>query len=410
MIINEEHWPNIITFGMYDMPDYNRFTWHGPGGRLTRLIRDYDDKDYWFVNIMSRDAFYHYPIETIMAPELIEKVRKKELIMVVCHYSEAYHDVIDGIYQYLIISSNIPVEQVLFLTNSPDIVTEINHISAKYNLPPMKAEWLITYEWDANVYANSKPHEIPDTALDTLNRSTYQKKFLSFNGQPRAHRIICMGLLCAYDLIPLGHVSYNCYVYGKTIEELPTSEDYYNETMLRTSENNPEVLQLFTENKEKLSKLQPMFLDTSMEDQRSRGALHDTKKEYYEETYFSLVTETLCLKAESNGGETGIGRILSEKIFKAILNRHPFILLGVPKSLQLLRDLGYKTFSPWINEDYDNELDDITRIHMVVKEVKKLAELPDDKLAEFLVFAREIVEHNFNNVKSKPGPKSVPLN
>ena len=47
---------------------------------------------------------------------------------------------------------------------------------------------------------------------------------------------------------------------------------------------------------------------------------------------------------------------------------------------------------------------------MVVKEVKRLSELSDDKLAEFLIFAKEIVEHNFNNLKSKWSPKSIPLN
>jgi hypothetical protein len=409
MIINEKYWPNILTLGNYDIIDFNKVTWHQDAPRQFS-IRNYNDADYWYINITSWDAFYHYPIDTLMSLDIIERVKNKEVVIVVCNYSESYHDIIDGIYKYLIISNNIPAEQILYLTNSPDIVKEINHISEKYNLPPMKAEWLITYEWDATVYANSKPHEIPDTATKTLNRNNYSKKFLSFNGQPRGHRIICMGLLCAYDLIPLGHISYNCFVFGKNIDELPTSEDFYNDPMIKYGQSNPEVFQLLVDNKEKICNLKSIFLDTTFEDQRSRGRLHDTKKEYYEDTYFSLVTETLCMLNESNSGETGIGRILSEKTFKAIVNRHPFIILGVPKSLQLLKDLGYKTFSPWINEDYDNELDSITRIHMVVKEVKKLAELPDDKLAEFLVFARDIVEHNFNNVKSKSLPKSVPLN
>ena len=408
-LINLNYWPTVITHGNYDKhpnrkSDWNIYPIHH------QYIRNYDDTDYWFVNIMSYDAFYHYPLDTLMSSELIEQVKQQKVVIVVCHFSEAYHDIVDGIYKHLIIANDIPVKQVLLLTNSPDIATEINHISKKYNLSPMKAEWLITYEWNATVYANSKPHEIPDTALDTLNRNIYQKKFLSFNAQPRMHRIIFMGLLCAYDLISEGHVSYNNFVNDCDIRDLPLGLDYYNNLMIIQSKNNSEVLRLLTENKEKICKLESMFLDTTIEDQRSRGSLSDTKKEYYEDTYFSVVTETLCMQTESSGGETGIGRILSEKIFKAILNRHPFILLGVPKSLHLLRDLGYKTFSPWINEDYDNELDDITRIHMVVKEVKKLCELPDDKLAEFLIFAREIVEHNFNNVKSKPGPKSVPLN
>ena len=408
MIINTDRWPNINTFGNYTKCDFDNLEW-ATYRCWSFEVRDYDDTDYWHANILSWDAFLHYPIDTLMTPDLIEKVKKKELVIIVSNYSEAYHDLIDGIYKHLIIANNIPAEQVLYLTNSPDIVTEINHISAKYNLPPCRAEWLVLYEWDATVYANSKPHEIPDTATETLNRNVYQKKFLSFNGQPRGHRIIFMGLMCAYDLIHLGHVSYNCYVYGTTIDNLPDATTYYNNTMLGSIQNNPEVLQLLTDNKEKICNLKSMFLDTTFEDQRSRGRLRDTKKEYYEETYFSVVTETLCMQTESHAGETGVGRILSEKIFKAIVNRHPFIIVGVAKSLELLRYLGYKTFSPWINEDYDNELDDITRIHMIVKEVKRLSELPDDKLAEFLIFAREIVEHNFNTLKSKPKPKSIPL-
>jgi hypothetical protein len=408
MIINADRWPNISTFGNYTKCDFDKLEW-ATYRCWSFEVRDYDDTDYWHSNILSWDAFLHYPIDTLMSSDLIEKFKKKELVIIVSNYSEAYHDIIDGIYRHLIIANNIPAEQVLYLTNSPDIVTEINHISAKYNLPPCRAEWLVLYEWDATVYANSKPHEIPDTATETLNRSVYQKKFLSFNGQPRGHRIIFMGLMCAYDLIHLGHVSYNCYVYGTTIDNLPDATTYYNNTMLGSIQNNPEVLQLLTDNKEKICNLKSMFLDTTFEDQRSRGRLRDTKKEYYEETYFSVVTETLCMQTESHAGDTGVGRILSEKIFKAILNRHPFIIVGVSKSLQLLKDLGYKTFSQWINEDYDNELDDITRIHMIVKEVKRLSELPDDKLAEFLIFAREIVEHNFNTVKSKPKPRSIPL-
>jgi hypothetical protein len=413
MIINSDHWPNIVTFGNYDNNNpFNRIEWVGlgKGPDLAFYVKNYDDTNYWYVMILNGDAFYHYPINTLMSHYLLKKVKNKELVIVVSNYSEAYHDTIDGIYKHLIIANEIPVEQVLYLTNSPDIATEINHISAKYNLPPIRAEWLLLYEWDATVYANSKPHEIPDTAIETLNRSVYQKKFLSFNGQPRTHRVILMGLLCAYDLIDLGHVSYNCYVYGTSIDELPSATAFYNNNMLALTQNNPEILQLLTDNKEKICNLKPMFLDTTAEDQRSRARLRDSKKEYYEDTYFSVVTETLCMEMESNAGETGAGRILSEKIFKAIVNRHPFIILGRPKSLQLLKELGYKTFRPWINEDYDNELDDITRIYMVVKEIKKLAELSDDRLAKFLIFAKEIVEHNFNNVKSKWSPKSIPLN
>lgn len=410
MILNTANWPNITTFGNLDNHPNSNLRWCTYPD-MTFTVRSYDDTDYWYVNILEWDAFYHYPIDQIMPLDILARVKRKEVVIIVSQSSEAYHSVVQGIYNHLIKSSRIPPSQVLLLSNSPDIATEINYISSKYNMPPIRAEWIKTFEWDAMYYVNQVTHEPINITSNTLNKTSYQKKFLSFNGQPRTHRIICMGLLCAYDLIPLGHVSYNCYVYGKKIEELPTGSDFYHNPMLLHALRHPEITKLLTDNAEKITKLTPMFLDTSPDNQRSRGSLHDTATVYFEDTYFSLVTETLCMKGESGDGRTGIGRILSEKIFKAIINRHPFIMLGVPKSLQLLKDLGYKTFSPWINEDYDNEFDEMTRIHMVVKETKRLAELPEDQLAEFLIFAREIVEHNFNTLKAKAAHshKSIPL-
>lgn len=410
MILNIDNWPNVTTLGNYDNHPNSAVTWHGYNDKMF-TVRPYDDTDYWYINILDWDAFYHYPIEQLMPLEIIERVKRKEVVIIVCQASEAYHSVVFGIYQHLIKASKIPPSQVLLLSNSPDIATEIDYISSKLNIPPIRAEWIKTFEWDAMYYVNQVTNEPIGITSNTLNKTSYQKKFLSLNGQPRTHRIICMGLLCAYDLIPRGHVSYNNFVYGKKIEELPTGVEYYQNPMLSWASKHPEITKILTDNAEKISNLTSMFLDTTTEDQCSRGALQYAPTFYYEDTYFSLVTETLCLKLEGNGGRTGIGRILSEKIFKTIINRHPFILLGVPKSLELLRDLGYKTFSPWINEDYDTELDDLTRIHMVVKETKKLTELSDDQLAEFLIFAREIVEHNFNTLKAKVvySHKSIPL-
>ena len=144
MIINSKHWPNIITLG--------NFTWHS-GCNISWMvdrprtfeIRNYDDTDYWYINMLAGDVFYHFPLSTLMSVDEIDRVKKREVVIVVCNYSEAYHSIVDGIYKYLIIENNIPPEQVLLLSNSPDIVTEINHISNKYNIEPIKAEWLNTY-------------------------------------------------------------------------------------------------------------------------------------------------------------------------------------------------------------------------------------------------------------------------
>jgi hypothetical protein len=98
---------------------------------------------------------------------------------------------------------------------------------------------------------------------------------------------------------------------------------------------------------------------------------------------------------------TDVGRILSEKIFKPIGMKHPFIVVSNPKTLELLRTLGYKTFSPWIDESYDLIEDDAERLLAIAKETKRLCELSPQELTEFLTNCKEICEYNLKVMQSK---------
>jgi hypothetical protein len=211
------------------------------------------------------------------------------------------------------------------------------------------------------------------------------------------------------DVLQYGHVSYNSYTFPNY--QNPSSKEIY-DLMLTWTENSNEFTEILTNNKEKLIQLDTMYLDDAPKIDKVIMVESFTKEcvPFYEETYFSVVTETLCMRIHSHDGHTGIGRLLSEKTFKAILNKHPFILVGVPKTLQLLKELGYKTFSPWINESYDDEYDDYKRLIMIAQEIKKLAELKPAELTEFLKFANGIVEHNFKVLHTKKGPWAIPLN
>jgi hypothetical protein len=69
--------------------------------------------------------------------------------------------------------------------------------------------------------------------------------------------------------------------------------------------------------------------------------------EHYADSYCSIILETMY-DADRSGGT-----FLTEKTFKAIRNGHPFVIVGPPGSLQLLRDLGYRTFDSQIDNSYD---------------------------------------------------------
>jgi hypothetical protein len=75
--------------------------------------------------------------------------------------------------------------------------------------------------------------------------------------------------------------------------------------------------------------------------------------------------------------------------------------VSVPRTLELLRELGYETFSPWIDESYDLETDDNQRLLMVAREIQRLSNLTSEELTTYLNGVRDICEHNLSVLLSK---------
>lgn len=115
---------------------------------------------------------------------------------------------------------------------------------------------------------------------------------------------------------------------------------------------------------EKIESLLPYELDTHFlnETEKTNFPTKNNKKEWYSETYINLVTETFF----------GTNVFLSEKIFKPISNLQPFIVIGDYKTLDELQKLGFKTFSPFIDESYDTEIDPRKRFEKIEIEIQKL--------------------------------------
>jgi len=114
----------------------------------------------------------------------------------------------------------------------------------------------------------------------------------------------------------------------------------------------------------------------------------DLSAEYHSEdflnTAISVVLET-----------TFDSRIhLTEKTLRPIACGHPFIIANGPGCLKLLRKYGFKTFSPYINESYDDIINDSERLATIAHEMKRLQQLPEDQLNMILNCCKSIAEHN----------------
>jgi len=123
---------------------------------------------------------------------------------------------------------------------------------------------------------------------------------------------------------------------------------------------------------------------------------------YHQNSYFSVVTETIFSKFDPK--DTLLTYMdtlfLSEKVYKPFALKHPFILFGWPGSLRMLRDRGYKTFHPFINESYDDEHDDVIRFQMILDEIKRLEQFTTAQWIEWQNNVKNIVEYNYEFIST----------
>jgi hypothetical protein len=89
----------------------------------------------------------------------------------------------------------------------------------------------------------------------------------------------------------------------------------------------------------------------------------------------------------------------SEKIYKPISIGMPFICLGNPGSLKMLRDQGFITFHDWINESYDIDMPLERRIDVICNEILKFNGLSDARKKEIRYDMHEYTVHNQNLLK-----------
>lgn len=82
---------------------------------------------------------------------------------------------------------------------------------------------------------------------------------------------------------------------------------------------------------------------------------------------------------------------LTEKTYRAIAYKLPFLIVGNKHSLKKLHDLGFKTFNDFWNEDYDNFETIDERINAVVDRLEYI-----QHNTEILQDVKHITSHNYN--------------
>lgn len=167
---------------------------------------------------------------------------------------------------------------------------------------------------------------LPNISITTpgqlsINRAS--KKFLCLNRNIKPHRIWLMYSILRSNVIKQGHVSFNLpSVHRREFEMVSRSHD----TLKRIPESLHDdfkralVRELYNRKLDTLDKYHIINYNSSI-------------KSYYNDSLFSVITES----------DTSLN-FITEKTYKAMMNLHPFFIVGNPDQHALLRTRGYHTF------------------------------------------------------------------
>lgn len=373
--------PSINTYN----PKDPKITWSSnlTAGALEISGISEFDFDAWYCFFSCEHSFKIYKINDLIDPISLQKIIDRKAYIVLDNTLEPFENSIDSIYEN-IVGNGIPASQVILLTNMYDAKSYADALAKKLNQDSIRIFWYRVFEQDLK---NAINHIYNDIFPTTLTLKKYHKKFLYFNRRWRLHRPFLITLLYSRGLIEHGYVSFGpCDDADTWNHRWPQLMNYF-----RTD---PVMTALLDKN-QSVKQLPSLFLDTD-ELHINRAEATPNTNQYYEDSYFSVVSETTYFTKWYSSA-----RFLSEKAFKPIAMRHPFILVSVPDSLEIYRIMGYKTFTPFIDERYDQELDDGKRMLMVLDEIERLCNLTESELQEFLLNVKEICDYNYDILMSK---------
>jgi hypothetical protein len=277
---------------------------------------------------------------------------------------------------------NIPFEKIIFCIsdydikmsfdawyqgykNRPDVSSNISKIKILYHtwsLRDKAKEFKKILNNEATVFNHNKNKCTVVTKEEVTDKIVRQKRFLMLNRRLRPHRLYSI-LLCSHlNLLNEFYISYDL----NNMEVFELEKSMYTTDHLK----NEFPFELVEEEYKKLKMTAPVST-LDFKNLQDVWGFNFEDKRIYQQSYIHITSETNFFE---NGG------YFSEKTWKPIGHLQPFIFLGPANGLKEIKKLGFKTFSPFIDESYDEERNNAKRFKMIINEIERLAKLPLEEI------------------------------
>ena len=109
----------------------------------------------------------------------------------------------------------------------------------------------------------------------------------------------------------------------------------------------------------------------------------------YQKAYFHIINETDTWYDPNY-------LFVTEKTYNCINSKTPFLMAGQPYTLRHLKELGFKTFSDYWDESYDEELYTTKRIDMICD----LIDIIEKDYMSLFNEVKDICEYNYNHLRT----------
>jgi len=240
------------------------------------------------------------------------------------------------------------------------IVYYFHHVFAAH-------DWYRGYEFDC--------HLIPP------QDRTITHKYISFNRLTcnlRVYRSLLIAELSRLGILNQGKVSYN---------HICTDGSSYQQTIIEAVKLKLLPSAVASDTIKQLNSIQfPLRIDYTDHEFIPNHSFVLSAVPDTQQSFCYLVTETCYWERKYH---------LTEKIFKPVVSRMPFVLVGCAHNLKYLREYGFKTFDKWIDESYDDITDPVERMQAIGRTMKQICSYTIPELQNMLVDMAPVLGHNY---------------
>ena len=346
--------PLLSVHSLEDIPDLDWF-----------IFPIIIDEPFMLLPTLANSDNPKYGFWSLVPDKIIESLKNdKGWIFIDICIEPAQNGLLNSVAEQFNTVNDFPVHRVIF-----------NHFPGKHKVKPNFFS-LPTWPEIGWIYEKRFIKSLPEEFIGNVPGFTYnksiqnnlnKKKFCLFNVRWWKHAgaiFIQDAILQRLNLEKYGHVSYDNPTFDLTSNLKQLNKNYPKWKVSDFNKNFKEC---------------EHFLETEID-------LHNAALS----SHFSIVIEAyydFWISATP---------FITEKIFRTIKAKRPFIVIGQQNSLTTFHEYGYKSFHPYIDESYDIHNNNLRAVS-ALSEIIKLLDKSESELEEMNLALQPVFDHNISN-------------